>query len=273
MPEQLADMDASWWDERTLGAGGPDDGEGRAHWRRWRLAIDLHHRFYRDFGLEVRHDFFEPMDGDLYSYPVWSPTCRTIPRYFGRLSSAVIHGDQSDAELLTPGISPAGLAKGDILDVSGPCEVWSEYLAGAIAFLGLLDLPPRVHRDCFHRRRSALYPIAYEVALLLRTELGTRVGGPGMVAQNPSGDDLISQMVRQRENKSLADRPPRYLILLGPGLEPAAAVRSDLAIATPQGWIEGADLWRRGASIFDVAETARTAIGLRPDDDQQGGGW
>jgi len=77
------------------------------HWVRWRLAHDLHHRFHVSIGVEVRADFFEPLDGDLYSLPVWSPACRR-PTYFGRLSPGAVRVSHAeDAEFLCPGFRNA----------------------------------------------------------------------------------------------------------------------------------------------------------------------
>lgn len=184
-----------------------DDPGEAACWQRWWLATQLHARWYRRLGVEVQGASFEPLDGDLYSLPVWSPSCRVAPRYFGRLSGGVVHLDPSHAQEL--GVPPASHQPAD-LDL--PRGQSRRLVDDVQSFLGLARQPG--HEACPHAGESVDYPTAWLVALLVRTRGLTVVHSDRQLVQvSAQHPQLVPLIEYHRQGRLRGD----WLVVFGPG--------------------------------------------------------
>lgn len=233
----LGSVDLSW-DDDTL------------HWVRWRLAHDFHHRFHAPIGVEVRADFFEPLDGDLYSLPVWSPACRR-PTYFGRLSPGAVRvSDEEDAEFLSPGFRDARRGTRDLSLEGKTWPNWRSLLDAAVVRL-------RLRRDRFDhalcQHRVDHYPLAWDVALLVRTAHDVH-GGRVMVAQEAAFAGWLGRnaplVLRHGERRS---------ITLGRYGQPAVAITPEVELVTRATVIDGLKQVPSG-DPFELAQLAEELI-------------
>lgn len=261
----MAAFDEAWWDARCLRfgkvhtAGIVTDGAGHVAWTRWRLIDELLRRFYVDFGLEPG---FGLLGIELYNVALISPTCQRAPRYFGRLSGISV--DAADASsLLSPldglPLPWADLPGAGLLD-EGTWPTWSDYLAAAIRALGLAQGGVPGHEQCFHRRGKALTPLMYRVALLLRTNSGhDQLGLEDQMLTVADWDsvqhhDALRAVIDiiSRAGGTIPPGPPRYIGVYNEIYE-WIALRTDGWVATPEGPVDAAGLWRAGANEDEIA--------------------
>ncbi|MBK5221565.1 MAG: hypothetical protein JJE52_01545 [Acidimicrobiia bacterium] len=262
----MAAFDEDWWNLRTQQVGRfdlvgvPTDGAGHVTWMRWRLIDELLQRFYANVGLE-------PLLGligtELYQVALASPTCLRAPRYFGRLCGTGVHADDESGMLSPLGdveLAWAQLGRGSH-DHPQTWDTWTGHLKDMIGALGLAGASVPGHEGCFHRRGKSLAPLMYRLALLLRTGGGrdltpqgdamlTVVRRDGPSSPPESHEQVVDVIVRA--GGDVPTGPPRFI-----GVRDVQgcwiAVRNDGWLATPQGTIDCASLWRERATVEETA--------------------
>lgn len=257
----MAAFDEAWWDARTLVHGYVVHTlhQPRDFWVRWRLVDDLVQRFYLDFGLEP---IFSNMGVEHYQVGLASPACRRAPRYFGRLcgSGGVHSGHEFDLETVN-GVRLEACLEGD-KDAHGvEALTWEEYRIRAIEAMGLATAGVVGHEGCFHRRGKSMTPLMYRLAVLLRTEGVGHLDftDVGMITRTPKAakaypEDVrhIDEIIRSCGQSPDVPGPPRYT---GVRLWTYqwVALRNDGWVATANGPLDAAELWRRGNDIETIA--------------------
>ncbi|MCK9902149.1 hypothetical protein CC117_25510 [Parafrankia colletiae] len=149
------------------------------------------------------------MDGDLYSLAVASPDCRVSARYFGRLSRDAVRVDSNDAFLaaeLGCVRSDLGMPGDHLQSVDLP---WPQFVEEVAALLGLGEAAGGGHGRCWHAQADARYPLAYETAVLLRTE-GRQNCGVGQIGPFISArDEPIAGWLAAADYRPSAGEPDR----------------------------------------------------------------
>ena len=183
---------ATWWDWHGSAEPGPEGDVPGSLCRRARLAMKLHQRWFQELGVQIYPLLFTSMGGDEYSWPVWSPRCLVAPRYFGRLSTDLVHiADESPV--------PPGLVR----DTGQPeCDMPAP---AATSRAGLRKLEQAMglhhqvgHERCPHQLGTSVYPLAWTLAFLLRNASWPGLQRRYMTSVDASDDTISRTASRHR---------------------------------------------------------------------------
>lgn len=226
-------MSDLFWRRRTEDAGGllRRDSElpEAAAWRRWRLSQELTDRHYHRWGLMPA-----PATGD--EIAVVTGDCEHPARDLGRLADKVYLGaDNAMAPLYDDIYADGGRRYPDGYG-------WTEWADRVESWL---DLDEGVHDDCLHRRPGAMFPLMWQVGLLLRTA-DNEPGAAIRTIRVLSWDDVVRRV------------PAAY------GIENDLELKARwVMVRTRTAWcaLSPAGLAYRGDTVADLAAAHRAGAG------------
>lgn len=257
--------DSQWWDDR-MDPTASDPPQTSTMWRRWRLVDEILQRYYMDFGVAP---VFGWTGVELYQVGLASPSCQRAPRYFGRLCDTGLHdADQDDARMLNEHLDGVTLdpyrahTTEFLHDLSRP---WNLFLVDALAHLGLPDAGVVGHERCFHRRGRDLTPLMFRAALLLRVGDSRAISSRNALWTLPSRSDSLAngsegmggvevRRLLQRHGEAAPPGAPRWTAVKHD--DRWTLLRNDGHILGATGTVDGARMWRSGASVADIAHAA-----------------
>lgn len=239
------------WESYTTGPRRPTVTRGDTGWVRARLAHDLHERYYHLFGLQALPVEYGPRIGTL---SLASVHCRRAPRSFGKLAD----GGVAATTGYPPGLKPHA-TEGHLPLESHPWETWEELRGAAIEALQLTTAHVSGHAGCFHRSSRALYPIIFDVVVVL-----------AMVLSRFQTDWSLEWARPDSHAASFADMLgigpdhwDRYLVVYrGPDWRGVALGNDGVVLGQGGDSTDLAQAWRSGASIGQLAEQALAISGL-----------
>jgi hypothetical protein len=239
------------WESLTTADPPPLLERGRTDWVRLRLARDLHERYFHRLGLQALPAEYGPGPGTLV---LASPFCVRAPRFLGKLADSGVPSDSS----YEPDLPPHTV--GEHLALSkGAWKSWTELLQATIEVLDLDGAHVQGHASCHHRSSRALYPVVFDVAILL--------------ASQPGGswrDDVSFEWVRAASHAgsfaSHLDVPHdhfgRYSAVYRSDWH-GVLLRNDGIVTSWDGTtIDAGAAWRGGSSTLDIAQLVGPLAGF-----------